>query len=53
MAAFVILATALAPVSAGLAFDLLHSYEPLLWVFVLVAAVPAGVVLLVRGEARR
>lgn len=48
LAAFVLAATALAPISAGVAYDLLHSYEPLFWAFVVLSAVPAGVVLLVR-----
>lgn len=48
LAAFVIGATALAPISAGAAYDLLHSYDPLFWAFVLLSAVPVGAVLLAR-----
>jgi cyanate permease len=48
LAAFVLGATALAPISAGLAYDLLHSYDPLFWAFVVLSAVPAGAVLLAR-----
>ena len=48
LAAFVLAATALAPISAGVAYDLLHSYDPLFWAFVVLAAVPAGAVLLAR-----
>jgi MFS family permease len=48
LAAFVMGATALAPISAGAAYDLLHSYTPLLWTFVLLSALPAGGVLLAR-----
>jgi MFS family permease len=48
LAAFVIGATALAPLSAGVAFDLLHSYDPLFWAFVLLSAIPVGAVLLAR-----
>jgi MFS family permease len=50
LAAFVTVGTALAPISAGVAYDLLGSYDPLLWAFVLVSAVPAGAVLLVRQK---
>jgi MFS family permease len=48
LAAFVSGATALAPISAGAAYDLLHSYDPLLWAFVVLASVPVGAVLLAR-----
>ena len=48
LAAFVLGATALAPISAGLAYDALHSYDPLFWAFVVLSAVPAGAVLLAR-----
>ncbi len=48
LAAFVMGATALAPISAGVAYDLLHSYDPLFWAFVVLSAVPAGAVLLAR-----
>ena len=46
LAAFVMGATALAPISAGAAYDLFHSYDPLFWAFVVLSAVPAGAVLL-------
>lgn len=46
LAAFVVGATALAPISAGVAYDLLGSYDPLFWVFVVLSAVSAGAVLL-------
>jgi MFS family permease len=48
LAAFVLGATALAPISAGVAFDLLHSYDPLFWAFVALSAIPVGAVLLAR-----
>ena len=48
LAAFVMGATALAPISAGAAYDLLHSYDPLFWTFVALSAVPVGAVLLAR-----
>jgi MFS family permease len=48
LAAFVLGATALAPISAGVAFDLLHSYDPLFWAFVVLSAIPVGAVLLAR-----
>jgi MFS family permease len=48
LAAFVVGATALAPISAGLAYDLLHSYDPLFWAFVVLSAISAGAVLLAR-----
>ena len=48
LAAFVIGATALAPISAGVAYDLLHSYDPLFWAFVALSAIPVGAVLLAR-----
>jgi len=48
MAAFVTGATAIAPIGAGVGHDMVASYEPLFWAFVLVSAVAAGVVLLVR-----
>jgi MFS family permease len=50
LAAFVLGATALAPISAGAAFDLLHSYDPLFWVFVVLSALPVGAVLLARHD---
>lgn len=48
LAAFVIGATALAPISAGAAYDLLHSYDPLFWTFVVLSAIPVGAALLAR-----
>jgi MFS family permease len=48
LAAFVMAATALAPISAGAAYDLLHSYDPLVWAFVVLSAIPVGAVLLAR-----
>ncbi len=48
LAAFVIVATALAPISAGVAYDVLGSYDPLVWGFVALSIVPVGAVLLVR-----
>ena len=48
LAAFVMGATALAPISAGAAFDVMHSYVPLLWVFVVLSALPVPAVLLAR-----
>ena len=48
LAAFVIAGTALAPISAGAAYDLFHSYDPLFWAFVALSAVPVGAVLLAR-----
>ena len=48
LAAFVMGATALAPISAGVAYDVFHSYDPLFWAFVVLSAVPAGAVLLAR-----
>ena len=47
LAAFVIVATALAPISAGAAYDALGTYVPLLWAFVALSIVPVGAVLLV------
>src|SRR5205085_1653195 len=48
LAAFVIAATALAPISGGVAHDLFGSYDPLLWLFVGLSAVAAVAALLVR-----
>jgi MFS family permease len=51
LAAFVMGATALAPISAGAAFDVMHSYVPLFWAFVVLSALPVPAVLLARrGE---
>jgi hypothetical protein len=43
-------ATALAPISAGVAYDLLHSYDPLFWSFVVLSAIPVGAVLLAKRQ---
>jgi Major Facilitator Superfamily len=51
LAAFVTGATAIAPLGAGVAYDLLGSYDPLFWSFVLLSALAAGVVLLVRADS--
>lgn len=48
LAAFVMGATALAPISAGAAFDIMHSYVPLFWAFVVLSALPVPAVLLAR-----
>ncbi|MCC6176247.1 MAG: MFS transporter [Chloroflexi bacterium] len=48
LAAVVTGATALAPVGAGAAHDLLGSYDPLFWGFVAISCIPAAGVLLVR-----
>jgi MFS family permease len=45
------LAQAAAPVGAGIAFDLLGAYEPILWTLVGVSAVAAGAVLCARGPS--
>jgi MFS family permease len=51
LAAFVTIATALAPVSAGAAYDLVGVYNPLLWGFALLSLLSAGAVLLVQQES--
>jgi MFS family permease len=51
LAAFVIVATALAPISAGAAYDLLGTYVPLFWGFVVLSIIPVGAVLLVRRSS--
>ena len=48
LAAFVMIATATAPLSGGMAYDLFAAYEPLLWTFAALSVVSAGLVLLVR-----
>ena len=48
LAAFVIGATAFAPISAGPPTTCFRSYDPLLWAFVVLSAIPAGAVLLAR-----
>src|SRR5688572_21996033 len=50
LAAFVMTATALAPISAGAAYDLFDGYDPLFWGFAALSALAAGVVLLVQEE---
>jgi MFS family permease len=51
LAAFVTASTAIAPLGAGVAYDLMGSYDPLFWAFVLLSIVSAGVILLVRADA--
>ena len=51
LAAFVMVATALAPISGGAAYDFFGEYDPLFWLFVVLSVVSAGLVLLVRAEA--
>jgi sugar phosphate permease len=51
LAAFVTVATAIAPLGAGVAYELMGSYDPLFWSFVLLSALSVGVVLLVHAEA--
>jgi cyanate permease len=48
LAAFVTVANALAPLSAGAAHDLLGTYDPIFWLFVVLSIIPSGAVLLVR-----
>ncbi len=50
LAAFVMTATALAPISAGAAYDAFGGYDPLFWTLLVLSAVSAGVVLLVRED---
>lgn len=51
MSTFVTGSTAIAPIGAGVAYDLLGRYDPLFWAFALASSIAAGVVLLVRSEA--
>jgi MFS family permease len=51
LAAFVTVANALAPVSAGAAHDYFGSYDPLFWAFIALSAIPSGAVLLIRRPA--
>jgi MFS family permease len=51
LAAFVTIATALAPISAGTAYDFFGGYDPLFWSFVVLSSISAGVALLVRANA--
>ena len=51
LAAFVIGATALAPISAGAAYDALGSYDPLLWGLLVCSVVAAGAISLVPPSA--
>lgn len=48
LAAFVTAGTALAPISAGMAYDALGTYAPLFWAYAALSAVAAGVVLLAK-----
>jgi MFS family permease len=50
LAAFVMTANALAPLSAGAFFDVVGSYDPLFWGFVWLSLLSVGVVLLVRSQ---
>lgn len=50
LAGFVLVGTALAPISAGAAHDAFGSYDPLLWAFVGLSIVPAAAVLLARSH---
>jgi hypothetical protein len=43
--------TGIAPLGAGLAYDLLGSYDPLIWGFVVLSALAAGAALLVRADS--
>lgn len=51
LAAFVTASTAIAPLGAGVAYDVMGSYDPLFWAFVLLSILSAGVILLVRADA--
>jgi MFS family permease len=51
MSAFVTASTAVAPLGAGVAYDVMGSYDPLFWSFVLVSALASAAVLLVRADA--
>ena len=51
LAGFVMTATALAPISAGAAYDLFGAYDPLFWTFAALSAVSSGLVLLVRAPS--
>jgi cyanate permease len=48
LAGFVLGATAVAPISGGIAHDLVGDYQPLLWGFVVFSLISAGVMLLIR-----
>jgi MFS family permease len=50
LAAFVMIATAIAPISAGVAYDFFGGYNPLFWSFVVLSAVASATVLLVRAD---
>ena len=52
LALFVTGANALAPISGGAAHDLLGSYDPLFWLFVILSSIAAGTVLLVRRRGQ-
>jgi hypothetical protein len=47
----VMIATAAAPLSGGVAYDFFGEYDPLLWMFAGLSVISAGLVLLVRPEA--
>lgn len=51
LAAFVTIATAAAPLSGGVAYDLFGAYDPLLWTFAVLSVLSSGLVLLVRAES--
>jgi MFS family permease len=51
LAAFVTIATAAAPLSAGAAYDFFGAYDPLLWTFATLSVVSSGLALLVRAES--
>ena len=53
LAAFVTAANALAPLSGGAAHDLLGSYDPVFWLFVVVGVLPVGAVLLIHERPAR
>jgi MFS family permease len=50
LAAFVMIATAAAPLSGGVAYDFFGEYNPLLWMFAGLSMLASGLVLLVRAE---
>lgn len=50
---FVTVGNALAPITGGAAHDLMGSYNPVFWAFVLLSALPSGAVLLVRETSER
>ncbi|MCC6176102.1 MAG: hypothetical protein IT305_12420 [Chloroflexi bacterium] len=50
LAAFVTIATAAAPLSAGAAYDFFGAYDPLLWTFAALSVMSSALALLVRAE---